>query len=188
MSGRDKFQRHKGIMNVFIYLMALLPLKIRKYLMSSTRKIKNIKGIGIRYAVFKSISAGCGENVAIFEDVILNTCENISVGSNVSIHPMTYLEGRGGLDIGNDVSIAHGVTIMSTNHGYQRTDLPIKYQDSIFKKVTIGNDVWIGARAVILAGVTIGDGSIVAAGAVVTKDVSSRTVVAGVPAKIIKKR
>lgn len=188
MSGRDKFQRYKGIMNVFISLVALLPLKIRKRLMSSTRKMKNIKGIGVRYVLFKSISAGCGENVAIFEDVIINNCENISVGSNVSIHPMTYLEGRGGLDIGNDVSIAHGVTIMTTNHGYQSLDIPIKYQDSISKKVTIGNDVWIGARAVILAGVTIGDGSIVAAGAVVTKDISSRTVVAGVPAKTIKKR
>lgn len=66
--------------------------------------------------------------------------------------------------------------------------MPIVAQGLEIKSVVIGNDVWIGAHAVILAGVAIGDGSVIAAGAVVTKDVAPYSVVAGVPARVIKKR
>lgn len=188
MSGRDKFQSYKGMINIFVALIRVLPKKNREYLLSLTRNIKNLKGLGLRYIVFKSLCASCGENVAIFEGVYIKNSAKISVGNNVSVHPMSYIEGGGGLDIGSDVSIAHGVTIMTINHGYKSKDIPIKYQDSIPKKVVVGNNVWIGARAVILPGVTIGDGCVVAAGAVVTKDITERSVVAGVPARRIKGR
>jgi len=85
------------------------------------------------------------------------------------------------ITIGNDVAISHDVTIMDSDahnihyDGYQMT-----------KPITIGNNVWIGSRAIILKGVKIGDGAVIAAGAVVSKDVPANSIVAGSPAKVIK--
>ena len=81
------------------------------------------------------------------------------------------------------------VTIITRNHRFDRTDIPMMEQGFEEERpVYIGNDVWIGDRALILPGVHIGDGSIIAAGAVVTKDVSPYSIVAGVPARKIRDR
>ena len=81
------------------------------------------------------------------------------------------------------------VQIYTRNHRYDRIDIPMYEQgESEIKEVKIGNDVWIGARSIILPGVTIGDGAVIAAGSIVTKDVESYAVVGGNPAKIIKYR
>ena len=92
----------------------------------------------------------------------------------------------GPVTIGSHVNLAQGITVTALNHNFAEKDLRIDEQGVSTNPVTIGNDIWIGANAVILPGVTIGDHSVVAAGAVVTKDVPSHTLVAGVPAKIIK--
>jgi acetyltransferase-like isoleucine patch superfamily enzyme len=112
----------------------------------------------------------------------------MEIGNNVSIHPMCYIEAKGGLVIGNDVSIAHGVTIMTTTHIYDKTDIPIKDQGSVANNVVIKDNVWIGAKATLLCGITVNQGAIVGAGAVVTKTIPANAVVAGVPARIIKMR
>ena len=79
--------------------------------------------------------------------------------------------------------------IYTSNHGMDRTDIPMwKQQSTEVEPVVIGNDVWIGARVIILPGVHIGDGCVIGAGSVVTKDVEEYTVVAGNPAKFIRKR
>jgi acetyltransferase-like isoleucine patch superfamily enzyme len=101
---------------------------------------------------------------------------------------MCYVDATGGITIGNDVSIAHGVTIMSTTHTHGRDDLPIKYQPVELKETVIGDNCWIGAQSVILAGVTIGDGCVVAANSVVNRDVPPGSIVAGSPGKVVKKR
>jgi acetyltransferase-like isoleucine patch superfamily enzyme len=101
---------------------------------------------------------------------------------------MCYVDATGGIAIGNDVSIAHGTSIMSTTHKYENIDIPIKDQGFNSSKTVIRNNVWIGAKATILSGILIESGSIVAANAVVTKDIAKNTVVGGVPAKIIKER
>ena len=98
---------------------------------------------------------------------------------------MCYIDATGGISIGDDVSIAHAVTIMSTNHRFDDPDENIRDQGVVAAPTRIENDVWIGAGARIMAGVTIGSGSVVAAGAIVTKDVPARSVVAGVPARVI---
>ena len=92
----------------------------------------------------------------------------------------------GPVTIGSHVNLAQGITITALNHSFEDTAKRIDEQGITTKQVIIGDDVWIGTNAVILPGVTIGRHSVVAAGAVVTKDVPEHSLVAGVPAKIIK--
>ena len=89
--------------------------------------------------------------------------------------------------IGNHVNLAQGITVTALNHNFADTNRRIDEQDISTRPVVIGDDVWIGANAVILPGVTIGRHVVVAAGAVVTKDVPDSCVVAGIPAKVVKK-
>ena len=108
--------------------------------------------------------------------------ECISFGSRVDVGENVVMRGGGGIYIGNDVLIAAGATLASQGHPI----CPPRWGRVVSKPVRIGNEVWIGANATILPGVTIGDGSIVAAGAVVTHDVPSFSIVAGVPARVIR--
>lgn len=80
------------------------------------------------------------------------------------------------------------VTILSQTHNIERTDIPMGKQGMREAEVIIGNDVWIGMRSIIMPGVKIGDGAVIGAGAVVTKDVLDYAIVGGVPARIIKYR
>ena len=109
-------------------------------------------------------------------DVIIGDYTRIGI-HNTIIGPVT---------IGSHVNLAQGITVTALNHNFEDTDKRIDEQGISTKAVTIEDDVWVGANAVILPGVTIGRHSVVAAGAVVTKDVPENTVVGDVPAKIIK--
>jgi len=93
----------------------------------------------------------------------------------------------GPVAIGSHVNLAQGITVTALNHNFGNTNERIDLQGVTTKQVVINDDVWIGANAVILPGVTIGRHAVVAAGAVVTTDVPENTVVGGVPAKIIKR-
>ena len=92
----------------------------------------------------------------------------------------------GPVTIGNHVNLAQGITVTALNHNFEDSNKRIDEQGVSTNPVTIEDDIWIGANAVILPGVTIGHHSVVAAGAVVTKDVPPHSLVAGVPAKVIK--
>ena len=92
----------------------------------------------------------------------------------------------GPVKIGNHVNLAQGITVTALNHNFDDTNKRIDKQGVTTQPVTIEDDVWIGANAVILPGVTIGEHCVVAAGAIVTKDVPPHTLVAGVPAKVIR--
>lgn len=92
----------------------------------------------------------------------------------------------GPVAIGNHVNLAQGITVTALNHNFENQEQRIDQQGVSTKQVIIGNDCWIGANAVILPGVTIGEHCVVAAGAIVTKNVPAHSLVAGVPARIIK--
>ena len=188
-AGRDKLSKYEKIINLLVFIISKIPNVVRKKLFEHYRKLKGNKGILIRYILLKSLAKRCGKNVVIFPDVYIMNVQNLELGDNVSIHPMSYIEcgEKGIIVIGNNVSIAHGVTIMATNHQYKDQSIPIKYQELIFKKTIINDDVWIGAKATILAGVNIERRAVIAAGAVVNKNVDSGSIMGGVPAKLIKK-
>ena len=109
--------------------------------------------------------------------------QNITMGKNVTINSGCRFQDQGGIIIGNGALIGHNVVMATINHDED----PSKRASMTFKPIIIEDNVWIGAQSTILQGVTIGYGSIVAAGAVVTKDVPTMTIVGGVPAKVIKK-
>ena len=125
------------------------------------------------YSVIESF---CCINNAV-GDVIIGDHTRVGL-HNTIIGPVT---------IGSHVNLAQGITVTALNHNFEESCKRIDEQGVTTKPVIIGNDIWIGANAVILPGVSIGDHSVVAAGAVVTKDVPPHSLVAGVPAKIIKK-
>ena len=109
--------------------------------------------------------------------------KNIHIGENVFINSNCTMQDQGGVYIGDDVLIGHNVCILTLNH-----DFEIEKRAELHPSpIHIKNKAWIGSNATILPGVTIGEGAIVAAGAVVTKDVDAKTIVGGVPAKLIKK-
>ena len=138
-----------------------------------------------------SIAAGCfdnhGRNINIEKGADFGNGSGISIGNNSGLGVDCVV--RGPLQIGDDVMMGRCVNIMTNSHDTSRTDIPMNQQGhKQKKKVTIESDVWIGNRVIILPGVKIGKGSIIGAGAVVTKDVPEYAVVAGVPAKVIKYR
>ena len=98
------------------------------------------------------------------------------------------ISGPGNVTIGNYVRIAPRVTIVAGNHVFDRSDIPIHEQGMKGGDITIQDDCWLGANAVILSGVTVREGSVIGAGSVVTKDTEAYGIYAGVPAKLIGSR
>lgn len=122
------------------------------------------------------------ESFNLFPPFNTDCGKNTTFGKRVFINSGCKFQDQGGITIGDDSLIGHNCVIATLNHAMD----PEHRGDMIPSPVKIGNKVWIGSNATLLPGVTIGDGAIVAAGAVVTRDVAPRTVVAGVPAKPVK--
>ena len=120
--------------------------------------------------------------------VLASLGTGIRIGHRCGIGAGSFLGGQGGIEIGDDVIIGPGARIFSENHRFDDTSRTIREQGERRRGVVIGSDVWIGAGAIIVDGVTIGTGCVIAAGAVVTADVPAMSVVAGVPARVIRSR
>jgi acetyltransferase-like isoleucine patch superfamily enzyme len=187
MTGREIFKKSKVLINFLIKIDSFLPRSFNSYLLSFFRNTNGKKGLLIRYILIKNLTESCGDNVSIHPGVFIFNLNNISFGKNISIHPMCYIEGAGKLFIGDNVSIAHSVSILTTNHTWDDINKPIKYNTEKNGPVIIEEDVWIGCGCRILAGVKISKRSIIAAGAVVNKEVDSNNIVGGIPARVIKK-
>jgi len=130
-----------------------------------------------------------GTNAYLASYCRLRTFEGwITAGANLGVSNFSFLAGQGGLKIGDNVRIGPHVVIYASNHIFNNPRIPIVEQGMSCKGITIEDDIWIGAGAIILDGVNIGEGSVIGAGAVVTKDIPPHSIVAGVPARIIKKR
>ena len=114
---------------------------------------------------------------------INNAVGDVIIGNHTRIGLHNTIIGP--VKIGNNVNLAQGITVTALNHNFTDSTKRIDEQGVSTNPVTVGDDIWIGANAVILPGVNIGNHSVVAAGAVVTKDVPAHSLVAGVPAKVI---
>lgn len=172
-------------------------------------KTKGVLLVGRRFKIIHPSAVSVGKNVWFKDDVTIfasgkvsvgNNCvlcerislwsgpDGISIGNNVWINMGCYLAGTGGpIKIGNDVLIADSVRMYTLDHKYGEVDKPVKEQGVKRGGIFIEDNVWIGSGVLILKGVSVGKGSVVAAGAVVTKDIPEGVLVAGVPAKIIKR-
>lgn len=124
-----------------------------------------------------------GKNTIINMKQCFLSPQRIHIGNNTHINQSSFFDGRGGIEIGNNVSISYFVRLVTGSHDCQNKYFPVSYE-----RIVIKDNVWIGINSIILPGVTIGEGAVVAAGSVVTKDVSAYTIVAGVPAKHISDR
>tara|TARA_A100001011_G_scaffold400442_1_gene515026 strand:- start:4795 stop:5235 length:441 start_codon:yes stop_codon:yes gene_type:complete len=127
-------------------------------------------------------------NLNILESVIINNPENISLGERVSIHQFTYFDAQGEIEIGNNVAIGNHVKLITSDHVFDKSDVPIKDQGIETNKITIKDNVWIGAGATILKGVVIGENSIIGAQSLVNKNIPPNVIAVGVPCKVIKER
>lgn len=112
----------------------------------------------------------------------------LRVGSRSNIGANCYIGCSGGIEIGENVMMSPSVSLFAENHNFARTDIPMKDQGVTRKPIVIENDCWLASGSTILAGVRVGRGAVVAAGAVVTSDVPPFAIVGGVPAKIISWR
>jgi len=141
-----------------------------------------------------SVDAILGKGVVLGDAVTVNRYAYIQgghggvvLGNRVEINNYSLIDGTGGVSIGDDSLLGPGVRIISYQHGTELGS-SIRSQPIVGLPIAIGRDVWICANAVILGGVSIGDGAVIAAGAVVRSDVAPYTMVAGVPARTIKNR
>ena len=131
----------------------------------------------------KLISGDVSDDFRLFPPFTTDCGKNIKIGKNVFINSGCRFQDQGGITIGDDVLIGHNVVLATLNHN----ENPKLRENLIPSPIEISDKVWIGSNATILPGVKIGYGAIIAAGAVVTKNVDDMTIVGGIPAKLIKK-
>lgn len=142
--------------------------------------IMNIPSRRLRLWYLKRAGVCFGSQTSFLRGVEFKSPKNIKIGNNCVINPRTLLDGRGGLIIGNNVDIARETNIWTMQHDVNDTN-----HCAVSAPVVIEDYVWIASRVTILPGVKIGRGAVIATGAVVTRDVPSMSIVAGVPAKKI---
>lgn len=141
----------------------------------------------IRGFLAKRIFLYAGKHINIEHGAFFGNGSHIQIGDYSGIGVNARIQGK--VTIGSHVMMAPDVMIYTKNHEISRIDIPMDQQgESLEQPVVIGNDVWIGARAIILPGVSIGDGAVIGAGSVVTKDIKPFSVVGGAPAKVIRMR
>lgn len=126
----------------------------------------------------------CGKNLRVMHGAEISP--NIRAGANNALGTRCMIQSN--VTLGDNVIMGPDVKIYSKNHAFDRTDIPVREQGDTHHETTLGNDVWVGANVLIMAGVTVGNHCILAAGAVVAKDVPDYAIVGGNPAKIIRMR
>lgn len=134
------------------------------------------------------MGAKIGKGVVIYPGVWIAPGRNLVIEDHVDLAKDVLITTSGGVEIGERTLIGYRTQIISSDHTIPPIGQPFPISGDNHKKIVIGEDVWIGGNCLITAGVTIGDGAVVAGGSVVTKDVPENAIVGGVPAKIIKMR
>ena len=189
-----------GIRNIFYRLILKMDglVAIEKNVrLRFARNIRLGKGVYLDEGTYLHASPGgitIGSETLVMHGAVLHVYNfrdlpnsGIWIGDNSLIGEFSIIRGQGGVKIGNRVYTSPYTQLIAVNHVFDDPDRPFIEQGITAKGIVIEDDVWLGAGAIITDGICVGKGAVVAAGAVVTKDVPPHTVVAGVPAKIIKK-
>ena len=166
----------------------IIHLLLEEYLGFITRSLPGIEGMLIRKLVYHCLCKKLGKSALIYSGVYLTHTYGIEIGNYFSINTGALIDGRGGITIGDSVMIGPNAVIVSSSHQFDKVNVPMTSLDHIMQPLIIENDVWIGANTFVKGGLKIGKGAILAAGAVVEKDVPEYKIVGGVPAKIIGDR
>jgi maltose O-acetyltransferase len=169
-------------------LFLLLRLELESLVFGLLSVVPTTLGIFARGAAAKVSFAFCGGMPWIQPRVTIVHGERIRTGSALGINSGTYINGIGQITFGNDVLIGSNVTISSGQHPINGRTPPVFHRQSVPQPIVIGNDVWIGAGAVILPGVTLAEGTVVGANAVVNKDTQPYGIYVGAPARFIRSR
>ena len=175
----------RPILKIMQIIVNMLPVSFCRMRLDKKRFKTGFLSMAWRYVLLKRLGMiHLAEGYVIVQpNVVIFT-----IGERVTINENSYLECKGGVVIGNDVMVGHDVSILSNTHNFNETGVPMNLQGETSKSVIIGNNVWIGAKATILLGITIGDNAIIGANSLVNKDVPEGAIVGGVPAKVIRMR
>lgn len=191
--------------------MKYLLLEIVTWFDAVVRAIPGLIGMRIRRALWSPRFRSAGRGLVIEEGVTLRGTENITIGDEVilmrgssiyaeratctigprsalGIHSMIDANDGGEIVLGNEVIIATGCVLRASGHRFDDLDKAVRYQGHVGGRIVLGDDIWIGANAVVLPDVSVGAHAIIGAGAVVTKDVPPYAIVGGVPARVIGSR
>lgn len=131
----------------------------------------------LRHRIYRAFGMQLGRNARVHRGLEVRAAHRIIVGNRTIVGFDCILDGRGGIRLGDDVNLSSQVAIWTMQHDHQSTGF-----ESVAKPVRVGDRAWLSFRSVVLPGVTIGEGAVVAAGSIVTKDVEPYAIVAGVPA------
>jgi acetyltransferase-like isoleucine patch superfamily enzyme len=142
----------------------------------------------IKSAFLRHMGATIGQRVVYYPGVWIAPGRNLAIGDDVDLALDVLITTQGGVTIGSRTLVGYRSQVLSANHRVPPNGGQIFDAGHTHAPVTIGSDVWIGASCVVLPGVTIGDGAVIAAGSVVTRDVPALAFAAGVPARVIKLR
>lgn len=143
---------------------------------------------GLHLFLARDASLRIGANCVLDRGTTIECRGILHIGDRVILGHHCTLGVRESITIGDDTMLAEMVSIRDHDHRFDDLNVPIREQGMVCAPITIGRDVWIGAKATIVKGVSIGDGAIVGANAVVTRDVPANAIVAGVPARLIRMR
>lgn len=166
----------------------ILKYTLRDIFLGILRNVPGTIGAGLRMAIYPLFLKSCGRGFTVKEFVVIKFPERVNIGKHVSLGEFSFLGGDGGITIGDHTRIGPSVVIVSFDRRFRDHTKTIKEQGKILREVTIGEDVMIASNATLLAGIRVGKGAVIGAGAVVHKDVPERAIVAGNPARIIGKR
>ena len=182
--GKDVFEQLKGgetisPINPEVYKLREASYATKKLLVQMNNSSDPVE---IRHLLSQITGSEIDESIAVFTPLYINYGKNTKIGKNVFINFDCVFLDLGGITIEDGVLIAPKVSLLSEGHPISPNDR----QSLVPGHIHIGKNAWIGASATILPGVTIGENAVIAAGAVVSKDVPANTIVGGIPAKIIK--
>ncbi|EKQ82537.1 transferase hexapeptide repeat protein [Leptospira kirschneri serovar Grippotyphosa str. Moskva] len=199
------------VIKEYLCFMKLIVEELLSYLNGIISWIPGRLGSKLRYFYFSKRLKKIGDNVHFHHGVEIDCFENISIGENCGVGAFAFFSAFGGeirignevflnrnvhinasiggiIDIGDRCLIGPNVVFRTANHNFDSIELPIQKQGHKIDNIILETDVWVASNVVLVGGIRIGKGSVIAAGSVVTKDIPSYSVVGGVPAKIIKKR